>query len=219
MSTETLTEKIANLIAVGWRKLVDGEGSGQIYNVLNPAFTNNDPRIANAAHAHVVAIGEATAPLLERNAPDEEIARAMKKAACTLVPKQEGEHSLTVDNAGKEMLKQILPLEWYSYGKMRIVYASYSDNENSKYLRVEMERDGEWKNFRPFDEERQEYVGAVLLKLVNEIPAVKEYFKESLKDKEEQFRIELQKAAEGVTDDGWLSLANGIKWWLSEEAG
>ena len=60
-------------------------------------------------------------------------------------------------------------------------------------MRTQRLCDKKWEDDGYFGEEHQMYVGAVLLKLIEEIPAAKEYFAESLNDCEAEFRYHLQK--------------------------
>lgn len=210
---EELKDKIANLITVGLRKGVDGEGSGEYYNALDSAFSNTDKRIQAAANAHVDAIGDAAATMWDENLPDEELGLVMKQAAIVLVPQQPGERKFTPDNEGKAMLIQLMPIDFEWYGERRLAYApsDYESGDQTPQMRTQRLCDGKWENDRYFGEEHQMYVGAVLLKLIEEIPAAKEYFAESLNDREAEFRNNLQKVASGLTDDGWKYLANWVK--------
>lgn len=217
---EELKDKIANLITVGLRKGVDGEGSGEYHTALNEAFSNTDKRIQAAAQAHVDAIGDAVATMWDEDLPDEELGRLMKIIAVNLVPQQPGERKFTPDNEGRAMLIQLMPIDFEWYGERRLAYApsDYEDGDQTPRMRTQRLCDGKWENDRYFGEEHQMFVGAVLLKLIEEIPAAKEYFAKSLNDREEEFRHNLQKAASGMTDDGWKYLANWIRFCLGDEA-
>jgi len=207
---EELKDKIANLITAGLRKGVDGEGSGEYYHTLNPAFSNTDKRIQAAANSHVDAIGEAVAIMWGENLPHEELGLVMKQAAISLVPQQPGERKFTPDNEGKAMLIQLMPVDFEWYGERRLAYAP-EDGDQTPRMRTQRLCDGKWENDRYFGEEHQMYVGAALLKLIEEIPAAKEYFAKSLNDREEEFRHNLQKAANDMTDYGWSCLAYWVK--------
>jgi hypothetical protein len=211
--SEELKDRIANLITVGLRKGVDGEGSGEYHSVLNSAFFNTDERIRKAAYSHVNAIGNVVATIWDENPTDETLGLVMKQAASVLVTQQPGERKFTPDNEGKAMLIQLMPIDFEWYGERRLAYApsDYKDGNQTPHMREQILRDGKWENNKYLDEENQMYIGAVLLKLVEEIPAVKEYFAESLNDRESDFRHNLQKVAIGMTDDGWKYLANWIK--------
>jgi len=127
---EELKDKIANLITVGLRKGVDGEGSGEYYSVLNKAFYNTDERIQAAAQAHVNAIGDAVATMWDENLPDEELGLVMKQAAIVLVPQQPGERKFTPDNEGKAMLIQLMPVDFEWCGERRLAY-DYEDSDQT----------------------------------------------------------------------------------------
>lgn len=214
--SEELKDRIANLITIGLRKGVDGEGSEKYYSILNSAFFNTDKRIRKTAQAHVDAIGDAAATMWDKNSTDEELGLAMKQAAIVLVQQQPGERKFTPDNEGKAMLIQLMPVDFEWYGERRLAYSpsDYEDDDQTPYMRAQVLRDGKWEHDRHFGEDHQMYAGAILLKLIEEIPAVKEYFAESLNDNESDFRHNLQKAALGMTDDGWTCLASWIKYCL-----
>lgn len=216
--SEELKDNIANLITTGLSKGVDGEGSGEYYSILNSAFFNTDERIRKAAYTHVSAIGDAAATIWNENPTDEELGLVMKQAAIVLVPQQQTvARKFTPDNEGKAMLIQLVPIDFEWYGERRLAYApsDYEDGDQTPLMRIQVLRDGKWENDRYFDEQHQMYAGVILLKLIEEIPAVKEYFAESLNDREEEFRHNLQKAASGMTDDGWKYLASWIKYCLN----
>lgn len=179
-----------------------------MYNVLSPMFFNSDPRIVEVANAHVMAIGEACADLIESGAVPQAIGDAMRKAAIATIPDDASDPvvaSLSVENDGIAMLHSLCPIEFEP--GFRIVSIS-EDAYGRVEIREEKFIDNEWRVRRYMDKEKQILMGAVILKLFEEIPAVKERFLDCTGDKRPIFKQRLQNAAIGVTDRGWTLMAD-----------
>lgn len=226
MTDERLIEHIAGMVCVGWRKGVDGYGSAKIYNTINGGAWKSDDRIQEMVNSNVLAIAHAAAPLIRRNAPSAEIGAAIKEAACVSVPLPEGADSIeiTPEGMGVAMFRALTPIEYTHYGKHRIV--AVSDEYNRHEMREQDPRrngepdyergeDENWTNRGYVGQDAQVYVGVALCKLVEEIPAVREYFAHVLNQNfVTQFQKELLEANQEVEDGGWRMLANWFKYCL-----
>ena len=210
MEEQTLAQSIANQIAVGWRKGVDGVGSGRMYQALNPLFFNDDEAIQKIGNEHVQALGEAGALVLERKGTPKELAEALKAAACIERPCGEATFTITHDNQGLAILKSLLPIEWEEYGRTYRVIVDDGD------LRTEMKPHGktDWEPWRYLSTEISSFTCITILALMKRYESINTIFAEFLVSQEPEKRKELFEAAVQVTDDGWLSMAHWIMYSL-----
>lgn len=225
---ESIAHQLTRLITVGWRKGVFSKASGEIHSVINSGFFNSDKRISAVSQAHVDNIVTACTSLFEARATSGEIGVAMKNAALQFIPKQPGNYEFTVDNQGKEMLRKLMPIEFVKYGRHRIadVPSEYCeedakqdeiDSTNAMREQYWNKTEQDWRTQKYLSEESQIHIGAVLIKLAQEIPAVAEYFADVIKDDEEDFRIKLHEAVKQASDDDWDALASWLIYVIYDE--
>jgi len=227
MSTEvedgqTLATHISGLITVGWRKGVDGEGSALMYNTLNPGCFSDNQTIKAISNRHCEMIGEAVAPLVTSKASKQEIAKMMKETASIPPAVPYVGKRMTPLGEGRAMFRALLPIEFESYGKRRLVAEPRDEYGRISESEQRVEENG-WAYRCSVKEETLEALGLVLIKLVQEIPAVREYFEQPgmnvFIDTESEYRQRLSEAVAQVTDDGWESLAGWVLYCLGVEEG
>jgi len=64
---ESLSDNIENVYHVGWRKGVDGEGSGEIWRTLGSGYDSQNPVVRNILEQHLKAVTHAAANFLMNN--------------------------------------------------------------------------------------------------------------------------------------------------------
>jgi len=193
---------IKQSIAVGLRKGVYSKEASMLYSALNPLFFNIDPKISEIGDIYVENLAEAAFIALQNN---EDPVIAMKAASLDRIEIKDAPLTLTPENQGLKCLKSMLPLF-----------------ENSVH-KIDLDKDGIY-NFYDYDIkndwELRGYVGksemwiavAVLLKLAEEIPEVKEKFAPYLVSDIPTLCNALYNASLNMQDDDWVSLWSWIEY-------
>jgi len=218
---ESLSEHIENVYHVGWRKGVDGEGSGEIWRTLGSGYDSQNPVVRNILEQHLNAVTTAAASVLMNNpqATDEELGQAMKQAACVEYTATNKEPR-SFDEQGKKIFRAMLPLEYTIYGCREKVDVDIPDHpgdepSDSLYTYRWNEEKVQWDKFRYLDYNAVFGAHLVAFNLVMSSPELMERYSEIFtQSTAKEFSQALYQASLGVTDDGWEALASWIKYCL-----
>lgn len=209
---EKIIETIANTFVVGLRKGVYEADSYNLMLFLNNGYDNSDKRITSAVDVYIQSIAESVAEAIVNKKTREEIAQAMKIAATTLVPKQEGEFQIRAENQGYKILQTIFPFEYESYGRTFIAEYENDCNQISMMASDVSESLGRWGSIPT---ENVKVMGAMILKFIKQME-IEHCFKTELQDNEEEFRLQLKQTSEQTEDGVWKELTSWVFYVLKE---
>lgn len=206
----TRREFIRDNICVGLRKGCASKESSRLYSALNPLFNNGDLNIQQMGYAFVNAL--ATDAAGADDTPHG-LSVAFKNAASNFdFSPVDSTVELTHDNQGFECLKSMLPL--FKYDDWKLDLYTWKDRDTT--ICEQSLHDGTFEPRGMLRKDECWIASAVILKLAEEIPAVREKFEQFLVSMVDLKLTELKSAAQSMTDDCWACLASYIHYNLED---